>query len=273
MPELPEVENIVSELKDRLPGQMIAGIPLLRKGLVQGSSLPELKEKLLGTRIRNIHRRGKWIIIGLENNYSLLLHLRMTGRLIYSEELVLLRYLRLALRLEPSGFLLYQDLRRLGVMHLLSTKGLEERAPLSKLGLEPLSSDFTVEKLGEILSSSRLTIRDFLMDQGKIAGIGNIYSAEILFIASISPFKRANELNEDETVRLHRAIIDVLSRAIKRKGTTISDYVTSAGVPGEFQNELKVYGRENEPCPKCGEKIMRVKHRGRSLYFCPRCQK
>jgi formamidopyrimidine-DNA glycosylase len=273
MPELPEVESIVSELKMSLPEKRIIGIRLLRKGLVSGLSFSEIKERLLGAKINDVRRRGKWAIIELANGYSLLFHLRMTGRLIYQKEFHPRRYLRLVLRLDPDSFLLYQDLRRLGVMHILPADHLETVPPLSKLGAEPLSPDFTEERLKELLSSSRLTIRDFLMDQRWIAGIGNVYSAEILFSAALDPFKRANELTGREPARLHRAIIEVLISAITKKGTTISDYVTASGTPGEFQFELKVYNRENQPCIRCGSTVIRVKHRGRSLYFCPNCQR
>ena len=200
-----------------------------------------------------------------------MIHLRMSGRLRTTRSENEIPYTRLVLHLTSGNNVYFVNPRRLGTATYYS-RGFEPK----NLGIEPLSCDFTVPLLSQVTANSRSPIKPFLLDQQKIAGIGNIYASEVLWRSKISPERAASSLRQDEVVRLHKNIVSVLNEAIDGQGTSIgtsvSDYHPSVGEQGEFQNHLSVYGRETEPCERCGNAIARLKQRGRSTYYCKECQ-
>ncbi len=263
MPELPEVEILVRRLAP-IAGATIVGAEVLDDRLAIST------DALIGAAIEGVTRRGKYIVIELEGRGDLIVHLRMSGRLRLDRSEDEIPYTRMILRLDSGGSVYFVNPRRLGtVVHC--PRGFDVN-----LGVEPTGPEFTHEILGEFVSKSRAPIKQLLLDQRKIAGIGNIYAAEALWRAKIDPRRPANSLEESEISALHVGITSVLFDAIEQLGTTIgtgvSDYRRSAEEGGSFQNRLAVYGRENEPCERCGTPIERVIQAGRSTCFCPVCQ-
>ncbi|MCK4590380.1 MAG: DNA-formamidopyrimidine glycosylase [Candidatus Latescibacteria bacterium] len=264
MPELPEVETIVQGLKIAVTQQKIEQVKIYDPKVAKMLA----GEDITGRRIINIRRRGKYIIFELNKGLALIVHLRMSGRLLYQQhEPQSNRWVRTVIKLD-NGFLIFQDRRRLGVLEASCFSDLNCR-----LGVEPLSPEFNSDYLVQKLAVSKRPIKVFLMDQTIIAGIGNIYAQEILFAAGIHPQRQAVSLSNNEIERLVEAIKNVLMLAIRHQGTTISDFQNADAIEGNFQNLLKVYGRENEPCLVCQTPIKRIKQQGRSTYFCERCQK
>jgi formamidopyrimidine-DNA glycosylase len=263
MPELPEVETLVRRLHP-MAGTRIVGAEILDDRLTISA------EALIGASIRDVKRRGKHIVIGLDGRGDLVVHLRMSGRLRLDRSKDEIPYTRMILRLDSGDSVYFVNPRRLGTV-LLCPHGFDR-----DLGIEPIGADFTVDVLAELASGSRAPIKQLLLDQRRIAGIGNIYAAEALWRAGIDPRRPANSLETDEISALHAGITSVLSDALEHLGTTIgrsvSDYRQSAKQGGSFQNQLCVYGRENEPCTRCGTRVERVIQAGRSTCFCPSCQ-
>jgi len=264
MPELPEVETFVRGLTPAIR-RTIASADVLDARLAVSA------EDLVGARIAGIRRRGKYIEIDLGDDRSLVIHLRMSGRLRLECRECETRYTRMILRLDDGQCIYFVDPRRLG------TADVREAGFELPLGLEPLDATFTTAALAELASQSRAPIKQLLLDQKKVAGIGNIYAAEARWRACIDPRRKANELSRAEIGRLHKAIVGVLGEAIAQLGTTlgtsVSDYHPTATETGSFQNRLAVYGREGEACERCGEEIERVIQAGRSTCLCPACQR
>jgi len=263
-PELPEVETFVRGLTPAI-GRTIVSAEVFDAKLAVSA------EDLVGARIAGIRRRGKYIGIHLGDGRSLVIHLRMSGRLRLECRECETRYTRMILRLDDGQYIYFVDPRRLG------TAGVHADGFDLALGYEPLDATFTTAALAELASQSRAPIKQLLLDQRKVAGIGNIYAAEALWRARIDPRRPANALSKAEVGRLHKAIVGVLGEAIAQLGTTlgtsVSDYRPMATEGGSFQNRLAVYGREGEPCERCGEGIERVIQAGRSTCFCPACQR
>ena len=263
MPELPEVETFVRRL------QPIVGVTVDRVEVLD-DRLNLDGSRLAGATIAAVERRGKYIVIHLGERGDLVIHLRMSGRLRLHQGENEDKHTRLVLCLDSGDTVYFVNPRRLGtVIHC--PDGFEP-----DLGIEPLSSSFTADALGEMAGKSRSPIKLFLLDQRKIAGVGNIYASEALWRSGISPERAAKTLSYDEVHSLHGNIMSVLNDAIAGQGTTIgnsvSDYHPSVGEQGEFQNHLSVYGREAEPCERCGTAIARLKQGGRSTYYCRDCQ-
>jgi len=263
VPELPEVEVFVRRLQP-IVGTTIDRVEVLDDRLnLNGSALG-------GATIFSVTRRGKHIIIHLGERGDLVLHLRMSGRLRLHRSENELKYTRLVLYLDSGDSVYFVNPRRLGTaIHCLD--GFE-----TDLGVEPLSSSFTAAALGDMTAKSHSPIKLFLLDQRRIAGVGNIYASEALWRAGISPERAAASLKHPEVIQLHKNVVSVLNDAIAGQGTTIgnsvSDYHPSVGEQGEFQNHLAVYGREGDLCERCGTTIARLKQGGRSTYFCSTCQ-
>lgn len=263
MPELPEVEVFVRQLTP-IVGTTIRQTEVLDQRLALDES------QLNQATITSVERRGKHIVIGLGDRGDLVVHLRMSGRLRLHRSEAESKYTRLILHLDSGACVYFVNPRRLGT----ATHYPGGFAP--DLGCELLSSAFTADALFQLLRMSRSPVKTFLLNQQRIAGIGNIYAAEALWRAAISPDRPASSLTRKEIVRLHGDIVSVLNEAIIGQGTTIgnsvSDYQPSIGEQGEFQNHLSVYGRESEPCERCGTIIVRMKQGGRSTYYCSECQ-
>ena len=271
MPELPEVETIVRELRRRLPGRRIAEVEIFR-GDALGSCPPQaFRRALVGATFEEVQRRGKFLLFGLGARGFLIAHLRMTGKFVLSPPLPEpLPHHRVWFRLADGEVLVFQDLRCLGTLQAVET--LAQSASIARLGIEPLSRRFTSKWLGTALSASKSPLKHWLMDQSKIAGLGNIYVAEILYRAGLSPLRAARALGSPEVERLHGAVREVLRQAIRKNGTTISDFRRVDEKKGEFQHLLKVYGKKGENCPRCRTPIARIRQQQRSTFFCPTCQ-
>jgi formamidopyrimidine-DNA glycosylase len=263
MPELPEVETLVRRLSP------IVGTRIIDVEIVD-DRLAVTADELVGASIRDIRRRGKHILIGLDGRGDLIVHLRMSGRLRLDRSEDEVPYTRMILHLDSGGSVFFVNPRRLGTV-VLCPHGFDV-----ELGIEPIGSEFTTDLLAGLAAGSRAPIKQLLLDQRKIAGIGNIYAAEALWRAGIDPRRPSNSLETGEISALHSGITSVLFDAIEQLGTTIgssvSDYRRSAEEGGSFQNQLAVYGRENEPCERCGTNIERVTQAGRSTCYCPACQ-
>jgi formamidopyrimidine-DNA glycosylase len=268
MPELPEVETIVSDLRPQVQGRQITGVRSLSPEIwelpadVDGCSL------ILGTRVVAVQRRGKLIVIGLDNGWHLLIHLRMTGQLLLLPPAPAPRYARACFELDQSLALWFCDVRRFGRITVTS----DLNTALGRLGPEPLSAQFDASFLARRLHFARRSIKSALLDQSVAAGIGNIYADEALFVARIHPATRACSLTGEQFQELAAAIKATLQCAINNRGTTVANYVDANGNPGHHQYALNVYRREGKPCPICETPIQRSRIAGRSSYFCPRCQ-
>ena len=274
MPELPEVELVVSEINRDVAGRVIAGGEVLWPGYVVGVEPPDQIGRLLcGERLVEARRRGKFILISLER-HAVLNHLRMTGRISQlrdGEEPPW--HTHVIFDLEGGGRLAFSDVRKFGRLEVFPLESAEERIEALGLGLEPLERSFNSRSLAKILAGRSRSIKSVLLDQKLIAGIGNIYASEILFGARIDPFRPAGSLVGEEVSRVAGATRKVLGKAIERGGSTISDYVRPGGGTGEMQEEFRVYGRAGEACPACSGELIREIQLGRSTFWCPNCQK
>ncbi|MFO7259992.1 MAG: bifunctional DNA-formamidopyrimidine glycosylase/DNA-(apurinic or apyrimidinic site) lyase [bacterium] len=273
MPELPEAETIARDLRGRVVGKTVTRVEVAKPDvLAPGLTARRLGAGLRGHAIRDVGRRGKNVVLRFDDGRVLVVNLGMTGRLVFSgaPRAAELRHVAARLFLDDGHAILYDDIRRFGRMALLSAAEWEEAQ--ERLGIEPLSDELTAERLYALTRGSRVAIRNWLLDQTKLAGVGNIYANEALFRAGIRPTRRAGTLTRRETAALRDALRDVLTEAIAARGTTVSDYRDSAGEPGGFGPRLRVYDREGEPCPVCGTPIKRVAIGGRSAFYCPRCQ-
>jgi len=271
MPELPEVETIKSQLSKDIAGKKILDVEILLPKIVK---VPKQKFKwaTVGARIKKIARRAKILIFELDNGWSFLMHLKLTGQLIFNGQKN--KHTHVIFRFSDRSHLLFNDLRQFGYIKLVKTADLPGFLEKEKLGPEPLNKDFTLEDFQAILAKKPKTkIKQFLMDPKNIAGIGNIYSDEILFEAGVLPGHPAENLTPSEIKKIFDAAKHILAWAVKLRGTSASDYLDAHGQKGKFLAQLKVYGREGENCVKCEGKIQRLKMNGRSAHFCPICQK
>ena len=272
MPELPEVEVIKTGLKRKLRNRVIRKVKLSFSGGIKNLSPQAFSRKLTGRRIEDVSRRGKFLIFSLDDGSFLVIHLKMTGQLIYQqakEEMA--RHTRIVFQLDGGFQLRFIDLRKFGAIYLV--RDLREIPAFLNLGPEPLERNFTAHCLRRILKGRSGKIKPLLLDQNLIAGLGNIYAMEALYRARMSPERRAEGLSSSEVKKLHGAIKDVLREAISARGTSTDTYRNSEGRRGRFQYKLAVYQREGMPCFWCGTRISRVKISGRNTYFCPGCQK
>ncbi|MFW6078645.1 MAG: bifunctional DNA-formamidopyrimidine glycosylase/DNA-(apurinic or apyrimidinic site) lyase [Gemmatimonadota bacterium] len=274
MPELPEAETIVRDLRGRVVGRTILSVDVVHPDILAPGTAPDtLADALRRARIAAVERRGKNVVLTLEPERIVVVNLGMTGRLVTSDAPAANRLGHIAVRfeLDDGHALLYDDVRRFGRISLHSPASWRERQAAS-LGVEPLSDDFTGDRLHELTSASRSPIRNWLLDQRRIAGIGNIYANEALYRAGIHPARPAHSLDRHDAARLRAALRAVLREAIDARGTTLRDYRDSRGEVGRFEPRLRVYGREGEPCPDCGGTIERIVIGNRSAFLCPMCQ-
>jgi len=270
MPELPEVETIKRQLDQNLVGQTIKRIEILNLKNFIGSP-----EKIIGKKIIGVERRAKIIIVKLEKNYCLLIHLKLTGQLIYLPVGRLPNnFTRIIITLD-SGDLFFNDLRKFGWVKVIENCQEESKKEFASFGPEALGLDFSLTYFKQVLNKSRRAIKLILLDQKKLAGVGNIYANEALFMAKIDPRRPANSLSDLEIEKLRSTIRDVLTQAVKEGGTTANDdaYRQVNGRIGGFQEYLQVYGKTGQPCSDCSGRIERIKLGGRGTFFCPRCQK
>ena len=273
MPELPEAETIVRGLRRTVVGERIRRVEVVHADVLRAEPRA-FRESSSGRRIEAVERRGKNVVLLLEGARVLLVNLGMTGRLLPFRTApppsVRPTHPAVRFRFESGGLLVFDDQRRFGAVECLEAETWAERQ--ARLGPEPLSRSFTARRLGSALARSRSPVRSWLLDQRRIAGVGNIYANEALHLAGVHPQRAAAEIAPEEAVRLHRALRHVLRAAIDHGGTTIRDYRNAEGGSGEYARRLHVYGREGEPCDTCGTEIQRVVFGNRSAFFCPECQ-
>lgn len=273
MPELPEVETIARGLRAVLPGRRILSVRLGKTDFIDDPAA--IERELPGARIVAVRRLGKFLLLDLEcsngspHNFSLLIHLGMTGRLVTCDpEAPVPRHTHVFFALDNGRELRYTDVRRFGRIGILPQG--QQEASLSSLGLDPLEA--SESQFVALLNDRRARIKALLLDQHVLRGIGNIYADESLWRARIHPMRLGANLTSEELRRLHRAVRDVLNEAIRLRGSSIADYVDSDGNLGGFQRRHRVYQREGKKCFRCGAVIRRAIVAGRSSHFCPRCQ-
>jgi formamidopyrimidine-DNA glycosylase len=257
VPELPEVETIVRDVAPYLVGRRIRSAVLTKTDVLRGVTRARLLRALTGNTVRTATRRAKHAVFLLRSGHRLIIQPRMTGSLLVHHRPLTRdesRYAVLVCRLAGGDQFVYRDVRRLGTIWLLDERGW--RAYTTRLGPEPLEPGFTPDTLAAALAGTRSAVKKAIMDQRRLAGVGNIYANEALFDARIDPSRRADRLSPAEVATLHGAIVDVLRRALRASGTTVRDYRTGTGEPGSFQLELKVYDRGGEPCVRCGRRLV-----------------
>ncbi len=269
MPELPEVETIKNELAPHVVGHRITGITLFWEGIVRQPSAEEFCSRLIGQEITGIARRGKYLIFSLSSGDLLIIHLKMSGSLLVSQDSSPPpKYTRAVINLNKGTNVFFRDPRKFGVMRLVKNAN----SITSKLGPEPLEPDFTPQVLAQRLAKRKAPIKAILLDQHFIAGIGNMYADEALFAAGIHLLRPGNSLSSEEIGRLHQAIQQVLWSAIGNKGASTDTYFRPGGERGTAHFQFKVAHRRGETCPVCGTPIQRLPIRNRGSYFCPKCQ-
>jgi formamidopyrimidine-DNA glycosylase len=273
MPELPEAETIARGLSHQLSGRIITQVRSLRTDMVNLSPRT-LKKHLQGKKIIGVGRVGKKVLLQMNDGIRLVFSLGMSGQLyLLGKKEALPNHTHMILGFSRWNYsLIFRDPRRFGRIDLIgkdSKKGVCNS--LDKLGADALSISET--EFASLISAKKREIKPLLLDQTCICGLGNIYVDECLFRARIHPLRRADRLTQGEVRRLYRAMCQVLLEAIRAGGSSISDYVDASGAMGRFQTRHRVYGREGEPCPVCGTKILKIRVGGRGTYFCPVCQK
>jgi formamidopyrimidine-DNA glycosylase (fpg) len=276
MPELPEVELVCRFLNKLVSGRHIMNAQLLRQRLAPHSTPRSFSKNLSGSRINSVHRRGKHILFDLNNGRTLLTHLRMSGRfMLLQAEIEPPKFTHAIFELDTGARLVFQDQRHFGFMRINATQEMSQLPEIKKLAPEPFSDEFSVEYLNGALRRSNKSLKEFLLDQTRVCGLGNIYAAEALFLAGVHPAKRSNTLSRPRTALLHENIRQILTEAIDAGSTLNIDPSNSdsAYYGGEYERYWRVYEREGQPCNNCGSPIRRSKQGGRSTYFCSTCQK
>jgi len=291
MPELPEVETTVRDLKTKVLKRTFVDVWTdFRKIIKKPNSFKDFRKQIKGKKIISIRRRGKNIIFDLSNNLSLLVHQKMTGHLLYGTWGIkhgiwipadkgplqdpVNRFIHLIFWLDNKKMLALSDLRKFAKVELWGKNDLEGSQQMMKLGPEPLEKSFTLKNLKNVFKEKQGRIKQVLMNQEIIAGIGNIYSDEILWEARVNPLKKIDELSAKDIKEIYGAIKEILGKAIKLEGDSMSDYRLITGEKGKYQNFQKVYQQEGRPCKRRdGGIIKRIKTGGRSARFCPICQK
>jgi formamidopyrimidine-DNA glycosylase len=271
MPELPEVETVARDLRPLLVGRTLVGLTRSRKALRQSWS-KAWDAELIRRRVEAVHRRGKWLLLELDGGAFLMVHLGMTGRFtVVPPAAELEPHTHLVFRLDNKHELRFRDARRFGSVTYFPDRAGWEAFLAPRLGPEPW--DLKPAAFRQVLGSTKRAVKAVLLDQTVVAGVGNIYADEACFAARIDPRRPGNALRPAETDRLLHAVRKVLNRAIESRGSSIRDYVGGSGQRGGYQDRFQVYGRQGEPCPRCGTPIQSVRLAGRSTHYCPKCQK
>jgi len=287
MPELPEVETVARQLDPELRGRRILRLEVLDGRWSRPVPPEDLGDAVSGRAIRGLGRRGKYLLLELDREQTLVMHLRMTGNLVLvegdrvidpsegrrlyeAERSTSARHLRALFALDDGRELWFTDPRRFGEAFLIDDADLDGR--FAKLGVEPFSEAFTPEALGAMAAGRTVPLKSFLLDQSGVAGVGNIYADEALFRARLHPLSPAGSMKPEHHEALRDAVVTALEAGIENGGSSIDDYRDGRGEMGTMQDEFLVHTREGEPCPECGSGIVRIVVGGRSTYYCPSCQ-
>lgn len=276
MPELPEVEHIARSLNKLVKGRRITSAELIRQRLAPDTRPDKFASQLASAVINCVHRRGKHILFDLSNERTLIVHLRMSGRFsLLAAETEYPKFTHAVLHLADDTRLVFDDQRHFGLMKLVETGSLYDAKELARLAPEPFSAEFSPSYFRSSLQGSKRTIKEFLLDQTKVCGLGNIYASEALFLARIDPRTKANSISAQKTARLYDSIRGVLTEAIEHSMRRPIDPTNIEGgyFDGAVDRGWMVYDRENKPCVNCRSNIVRVKQGGRSTYYCRRCQR
>jgi formamidopyrimidine-DNA glycosylase len=268
MPELPEVETIKNDLAPHVTGRIINSVTLLWERTLQQPSKEEFERIIIGQKISGIDRRGKYLIFELESGYRLVMHMRMSGSLMLGRNNPP-PHTRAIIHLDNGNDIYFNDPRKFGKMQVVKDCG----CVLGKLGVEPLSDDFTIQTLSGLLGKRKSPVKSVLLDQCLIAGIGNMYADEALFASKIHPSRPADSLTREEIKALHKTIQEVLRLGIKNKGASVTNYFRPDGETGTAHKQFKVAHCKDKPCPVCKTRLQRILVHQRGTYFCPNCQK
>ena len=272
MPELPEVETVRRALEPVLTGRRLVRVEIADSRLVRPLEPLQVAAELEGERVAAVERRGKYLIVRFESARSLLIHLRMTGSLRHAPAGTLADdpHRRAVVRLDDGSDVAYRDVRRFGTWLVLEPGELAPYLAM-RLGPEPLGP-LTAARLAARFARRRAPIKAVLLDQRTLAGVGNIYADEALWYAGVHPLRPAAGLDGEEAARVHRSVRRVLRAGIERQGASLRDYVQLDGAGGTMQDEFRAYGREGEPCDRCGAPIEKIRIAGRGTWYCPHCQ-
>jgi formamidopyrimidine-DNA glycosylase len=273
VPELPEVETVRLGLEPALVGRRLERVEIVDPRLTRPLDPAAVARGLEGERVAALERRGKYLVVRFESGRVLLIHLRMTGSLRHAPAGTLVDdpYRRAVVRLDDGSDVAYRDVRRFGTWLLVEPHELDPYLA-ERLGPEPLAAAFTASELAARLRGRRAPVKAALLDQRTLAGMGNIYVDEALWRARVHPLTPAGELSARAIGRVRDGILDALRMGIARQGATLRDYARPDGKPGAMQDEFAVYGRDGEPCPRCGTLIAKTRAGGRGTWYCPRCQ-
>jgi formamidopyrimidine-DNA glycosylase len=274
VPELPEVETVRRQLAPALEGRRLERVEVRDPRWCEPAPPEAVEDALRGRVIERLGRRGKYLVVSLEDDVHLVMHLRMTGNLLLvpegAEEPA---HVRVVMELEGGKRVLFVDVRRFGTGDVLLGSDALAEYFASRLGVEPLSPDFTAEALRALARGRRQPVKAFLLSQERLAGVGNIYADEALFRARIHPLRPVGTLRRPQVAALRDAVVATLEAGIDAKGASIDDYRHVDGAQGSFQDRFLVHTREGEPCPRCGTRIRKIRAAGRGTYVCPRCQR
>ena len=275
MPELPEVETIRRQLAPYLEGRRLERMEILDPRWCEPAEPVALEDAVRGRAIESVVRRGKYLVLALEEDVYVVMHLRMTGNLLIAEpdeDKCAKPLLRVVFELDSGERLLFVDVRRFGTgVVLLGREALQDYFS-ERLGVEPLGPDFTADALRAAAKGRRAPVKAFLLTQERIAGVGNIYADEALFRARIHPLRPVGKLRRPQIAALRDAVVQTLEAGIDANGATIDDFRHTDGAEGAFQDRFLVHTREGEPCPRCGNTIKKLRAAGRGTYVCERCQ-
>lgn len=275
MPELPEVETVRRQLAPHLTGRRIAHVRVLDPRWSEPAPADQVQDAVTGRLIESVDRRGKYLTLALEDEIYLVMHLRMTGNLLFvgpADQDEDPRHLRVRFDLDDGNRVLFTDQRRFGTGVVVAGHGVLQDYFDARLGVEPLSAEFTPEALRELAHGRRAPVKAFLLSQERIAGVGNIYADEALFRSRIHPLRPVGTLRRPKLAALRDAVVESLQEGIDAKGATIDDFRNADGAYGSFQDRFLVHLREGQPCVRCGTTIRKIRAAGRGTYFCPKCQ-
>jgi formamidopyrimidine-DNA glycosylase len=275
VPELPEVETIRRQLAPRIAGRTIVEAEVFDPLWCAPRTPEEVEVDLRGERIASLGRRGKYLLMELEDERFLVMHLRMTGNLLWvakADDLPGRAHLRVRLVLDDGNRLLFVDLRRFGTGVVIDSRAELDAYLDERVGPEPLEPEFTPDVLARAARGRKAPVKAFLLDQRRVAGVGNIYADEALFRARIHPLRPAGRLRREEIERLHAGIVETLETGIERQGSSIDRYRDADGERGSMQDEFLIHLREGRPCVRCGGTVVKMVAAGRGTYVCRRCQ-
>lgn len=274
MPELPEVETIKRQLDKIITKKKIKDVRVLYPKIIKGTRKEIFKKLLFGKEVKKVKRRAKLLIIEVNNDLSILIHLRMTGQILFKNQNEKFdQHTHVIIDFEDGKSLYYRDIRKFGSIKLIKSKEIFNHPEVKRLGVEPLEKSLNISKIKTLMNGKKAMVKSLLLRQDLISGLGNIYTDEILFEAGIFPKRSGDSLSDEDWQSILNAMKRILKKSIKEKGTTFRDYVGVDDGKGNYKSYLKVYQRAGKSCVNCTSHIKKIKVYGRGTYFCPFCQK